>query len=266
MARLKQIATDRPILFGFITTLILIAFVFVAGTVAAVVPMGEAAQHWVQAGVRIVATAFFLLVLSRFGWLRAAGVRWSGSVLTWLLALLALAYTVVMYLYVFFGEVRLGFPDPPLAVAVTADMLTVGALEEMAFRAVLLYALLRLWGDSERGIAMGVLVSAGFFGGVHLLNALLGQPLPQTICQAASSTMMGIFYAVLVLRGGSIWPAVLFHGLLNVFINLKVASLPDFAETVDRSAGSTILLLPVVALAGLLLDRIAPRPVVPEAD
>jgi membrane protease YdiL (CAAX protease family) len=266
MARFKRMATDRPILFGFLIALILIAFLFVAGTVAAVVPMGESAQHWVQAGVRIVATAFFLWMLSRFGWLRAAGVSRYGSVLTWLLALLALAYTVVMYLYVFFGEVRLGFPDLPLAVALVVDMLTVGALEEMAFRAVILYALLRLWGDSERGIAAGVLISAGFFGGVHLLNALMGQPLPQTICQAASSIMMGVFYAVLVLRGGSIWPAVLFHGLLNVFINLKVASLPDFAETVARSAGSTILLLPVVAPAALMLDRIAPRPVVPEAD
>ena len=266
MARLKQIATDRPILFGFFTTLIMIGFVFVAGTVTAVVPMGGAALHWVQAALRIVATAFFLWMLSRFGWLRAAGVRRFGSVSTWLLALLALAYTVVMYLVVFFGEARLGFPDPALAVAVAVDMLTVGALEEMTFRAVILYALLRLWGDSERGIAASVLVSAGFFGGVHLLNGLLGQPLPQTICQVASSAMMGVFYGVLVLRGGSIWPAVLFHGLLNVFVNLKVASLPDFAETVARSAGSTILLLPVVAPAALMLERIAPRPVVPEAD
>jgi membrane protease YdiL (CAAX protease family) len=69
------------------------------------------------------------------------------------------------------------------------------------------------------------------------------------------SFLAGIFYAALVIRARSIWPAIAVHLFLNAYVGARAAGVTGFEET--TSAWLIILLseLPLVALGLYLLRR-----------
>jgi membrane protease YdiL (CAAX protease family) len=101
-------------------------------------------------------------------------------------------------------------------------------IEEIAFRGIILFVLVRAWEGSRQGMLGAVLVSSLFFSLVHLLNLLAGEPIGRIAPQAVWSFLGGVFFASLVIRGMSIWPAVLLHASANIAVRLNLQSKPDF--------------------------------------
>lgn len=85
-------------------------------------------------------------------------------------------------------------------------------LEEVAFRGVLLALFLSRW-SRLRAIA----VSALAFGAIHLLNLPNREPL-WVIGQVGWAFMLGIAYAYMVVKTGSLIPAMILHFLGNLFV------------------------------------------------
>lgn len=270
MEGFKRFAARHPVLFGLAITLLFIVMQVVVGALAS--GLGDAVQqNLVTTLGRLVSALVLVAILAGLGWLRAAGVVRLGTWQLWLLTLGILVYSVVLYLLAFFGDLRLAVSDPALAGAVALNHIVGVALgEELAFRALVLYGLVRVWGDSRRGMLKSVLISALIFGVVHILNALMvllgsDKPLPMVLFQVVGSFLGGVYKAAIVLFGGSLWPAVILHGVVNAAVNVKAVNTPGFAET--TSAWLFILLtdLPLVALGLYLLRRTKLRPVVPDA-
>lgn len=265
MIALKRFATAHPVLFGCLTVLIFVLFVVAAGVLAYVTP-GDAGGEIVAAVVKLIGVLLLLLMLRRFGWLRAAGVTEPARWRPWLLALPATAYSLIVSQVALFRGMGLRIPGPVHAGSVALNMMVDGGFQEIAFRGVLLYGLIRVWGGSKRGIVQSVLVSAALFGGLHMLNvAARGRELPQTLLQIADTLLSGVYYAALVLSGGSIWPVVLWHGLLNAAASARAVGIPDFEETVSAWALVVLCNLPLLLYGVCLLWRLRPRPVVPDA-
>ena len=244
--------------------LVLLGFVIAAGIAAYAVPGGPGSEL-AAAAVKLVGAALYVLALRRLGWMSAKGDVPGRGWRPWLLALPAIVYSLIVSQLVFFGSLRFEMPDPAHAAAVALNMIVDGGFQELAFRGLLLLALARAWGSSRRGVVASVLVSAALFGGMHVLNLLArDKPLSLTLLQIAETTLSGITYAALVLAGGSIWPVVAWHGLLNALVSARAIGIPDFRETTSMWALVILANLPLLVYGVILLARQRPRPASPD--
>jgi membrane protease YdiL (CAAX protease family) len=87
------------------------------------------------------------------------------------------------------------------------------ALEEVALRGVILSLFLTRYPRPT-----SVVIAALSFGATHLLNLASGRELVWVLGQVVWASILGLFYGVLVLKSGSLWPAMLVHYLSNLFV------------------------------------------------
>jgi membrane protease YdiL (CAAX protease family) len=209
---------------------------------------------------------FFLGVLRRLGWLKPAGVTRLGSGRGWLLLLPLLIYSPAINVLAFFPNLNLSLPEARVMGALGFEHLGIALLEELAFRGLILYGLIRVWGRSRRGVVGAVVTSALLFSVAHLANLLMGKPASLVLLQVVSALLVGFYLTVVVLYTRSIWPAVLFHGLGNFAVNLLTLTHPNFQETV----ASWVLLLglraPLYLLALYLLRYLPLYPTAAPAE
>jgi membrane protease YdiL (CAAX protease family) len=88
--------------------------------------------------------------------------------------------------------------------------LTRGIWEEVFFRGIILVILLRVQGPRS-----AVLLSASIFAVVHL-SAIS----PEVVVDVVSVFFIGLLLAYLVLKTGSLLPAIVFHYTHDIFVNL----------------------------------------------
>lgn len=190
------------------------------------------------------AAALFLLIVARVaGWLDLGfnPPRPTSSVkLFWLLGLYIGVLGAIAAL------MREISPTTLLIVAVNTAV--VGFSEELAFRGV-------LWGAARKAMPFwtGLLFVSGFFGGVHVMNAMITGELGQAGVQALNAFLSGVAYLALRIRTRSLWPIMIAHWLwdLAVFANVSGAVVPT--GTGNSYVG--ILLVAPIALYGLWLLR-----------
>ena len=263
MRRAYQFAGDHPVVFA--VALLLLWLIVTAATVILIsllftLPL---TAYAVQSLGTLAATALLLAICWRFGWLRPAGITSPGSWKVWLYALAALVYLVLVYWFVFFGEITF---DPAVlsltgeAAAIVLRQLVVGLVEEILFRGVILYVLVRVWGKSRRGLIGSVLLSAFLFGSLHLLQGTAGSSLDLALLVSLESFVSGIWWAAIVLLGVSIWPAVVLHALSNLSVLIRLLALPGFVLSGEGFFLASLLQLPLIVVFTWLLLRAFPRP------
>ena len=263
MRRAYQFAGDHPVIFAL--ALLLLWLVVTAATVILIsllfsLPL---TAYAVQSLGTLLATTLLLVICWRFGWLRPAGITSPGSWKVWLYALAALVYLVVVYGFVFFGEIVF---DPTVlslsgeAGAIALRQLIVGLVEEILFRGVILYTLVRVWGKSRRGLAGSVLLSAFLFGALHLLQGTVGSSLDLALLVSLESFMSGIWWAAIVLLGVSIWPTVVLHTLSNLSVLIRLLALPGFILSGAGFFLAALFQLPLIVVFMWLLLRSFPVP------
>lgn len=171
-----------------------------------------------------LAVLLYVFILWRFGWLRPAGLLAAGKWQAWLVMVAASVLELGLVIRAINGQFQwrdlLVMVDPP------AYML-VGVFEEIAFRGLILYTFQLLWGEKRGGLWKSVLVSAAVFGLGHLLTLLNGNTLSGALYQAGSCAISGVLWAGLVLYGGSIWPVVVGHFLVDAIGNGNLTVIQD---------------------------------------
>jgi membrane protease YdiL (CAAX protease family) len=266
MSRFKQFATKHPAAFG-----VLVAFAVLGLSIAsyalsfplkALFPDTTSGQQMSEATARALLSLLFILVLWRFGWLRGAGFARLPAWKAWLVLLPAIAYEVGAAVYAYTGDLNLALPGPALTASVWFNQVTIGLLEETAFRGLVMCAMIRRWGDTKRGILKSVLLSSLIFGSLHMIWIATGKPVLPTLLQSLGAFLGGIAYGAVVLYSRSIWPAVLWHALLNAAVNVKVIGDPSYAETPSMGVWYVLSSLPVVVYGLVLLHNTPPQPVV----
>lgn len=91
-------------------------------------------------------------------------------------------------------------------------MLFVGFVEEIIFRGFLYKAMAK---DNEK---TAVIVSSITFGLGHLLNLVNGSgaELLENLFQVTGAIAIGFLFVILFARGGSLWPCIITHSLINM--------------------------------------------------
>lgn len=128
-------------------------------------------------------------------------------------------------------------------------MLGVGFLEELIFRSFLFRAM------KKDSVKWAVIVSSLTFGVGHIVNLLngsgmgIGENLVQIVCAAA----IGFAYVMVFLRGGSLWPCILSHGVFNSLSRFQRPGAPT-AELAVRA----ILCLIAIGYGAALYKKKSP--------
>jgi membrane protease YdiL (CAAX protease family) len=121
--------------------------------------------------------------------------------------------------------------------------------EEAFFRGLILQTLL------PAGIRIAIIFSALLFGLPHLFNFLGGLWDPLfVIANAVAAFGIGVTFAALVIRTGTIWPPVMIHALVNFTALVSLGSLVVPVQTPLQLA-LTVSAGVVLAVYGLYLIR-----------
>jgi membrane protease YdiL (CAAX protease family) len=271
---MKRLATEHPLLF---VLAVLLGWIVSSGllALAAAALLGtELASDLAQSVGTLTATGLLLLLLAwRLGWLRSTGITRLGGWRVWLLTLAILFFYYVAYRYAFFGTLAsdLGYLlRLPAAWRTLLRHLVVGTVEEILFRGILLYALVRVWGTTRRGLFAAILTPALLFGSLHILQLTSGNSLPSTLLTILIGIFSGIWLGALVLRWGSIWPAVAIHAFSNAVVNVGALAVPGYVPPTSAFLLAAVLEVPFVLWGIACLLRLpfpaAPGPGEPEPD
>ncbi len=102
------------------------------------------------------------------------------------------------------------YPMPGLLFAAVM-MAFVGFAEELIFRGFLFKAILK-----GGNVKTAVIISSVTFGLGHILNLFVGQNLAETVVQIVFAVAVGFVFTMVFYKGGSLWPCILAHSVIDV--------------------------------------------------
>ncbi len=113
-----------------------------------------------------------------------------------------------------------GLPTTSVLLFLVINSMAVGVSEELAFRGVVLRALL-----GSYPIRRAVLISALAFGAVHSLNALMTGEVVPALMQSGIAVGMGMWAASIRIRTGSLYLSILLHGLWDLALLIVISGI-----------------------------------------
>ena len=199
-------------------------------------------------GVESLATAVFSVVLSVFlvVWLKRHGIQERFGLCRPTVPARAFLFYIPLILITsqnLLSGVELQY-DAVGTLCFVIKMLCVGFLEELIFRGFLFKAMCR------ESIRWAVVVSSVTFGLGHVLNLVngSGMSLAENLVQIVCAVFIGFLYVIIFHRGGSLWPCIISHGILN--------SLSAFSGSNESMYHIVILCVLVVSYALVLLKTL----------
>ncbi len=104
--------------------------------------------------------------------------------------------------------------------------------EEFLCRGIILTNMLKKWGNSKRGIAKAVILSAFIFGGAHIITGFGGN-WTNTGIQIIYASFMGLLFGVIYIKTKSLASTVVLHFILNLTAYLLPYVMP-FAQSMNQ--------------------------------
>ena len=96
----------------------------------------------------------------------------------------------------------------------------IGFREESIFRGVEINILADKYLKDRKGIWLTVLISAFFFGIMHMSNMLIGSSFMACLGQSLNAFFIGLMFAAVYLRGDSLWAMMFIHGLYDIAVSV----------------------------------------------
>jgi uncharacterized protein len=225
---LRTFATNQPVLFAVCLTLIgFIMLLFTSGIAYTKLrqPFGDVAMTL----MRLTLTAALLFLAWRMDWLEESGITRLGSWQAWLLAGAGLLYFTGAALYAFYGKIAFDIPNLihlPAARAVVYKQLAAGIYEEILFRGVILYVLVSAWSDTRLGMIGSVVLTTILFALPHIVGMFMGISRQSALLLVLETIIIAVWWGALVNWGGSIWPAVVLHFVVNAMLEVQGLCVP----------------------------------------
>lgn len=223
MKSVLNISERKPLIFVLV---LLVAWMILVTAVA--VPVGillnrPIADSLIQAVGALIATLILLLAAYRIGWINHIGITSFGSRLSWVVTLALSVYVILAGFYAYFDE--FSFQVSSLfdqeAWQILLQGLRAGFVEEVVFRGVILYSLVRVWGKENRGVVTALIVQAVLFALPHVFQVLAGVSPASALSNVLATLVFGLWTGMLVVVVGSLWPAIFLHAVSNSFTMIK---------------------------------------------
>lgn len=237
---MKNLATQRPVLFSVIVLLILEAIVLGALLLSnlAGIPLLS-----LDLPMLLLNAVFATILIGVMRWWKETGFtapsQWKN--LRFLIIPLVLLVGPTLFL-------QPQFPPLNRAVILIVVTLLIGFQEEAIFRGVLLRAFM------PRGAMQAVLISAALFGLIHVNSFLVGRDPMFVISQIVASFLGAIGLGALRIRTNTIVPLILLHAL-NDFLQFSATGGLEAGEVASYIPILKIVISGLMALYGLYLLR-----------
>lgn len=238
---LGTFSANHPVLFVLGLTLTCFVFLLMV-TGVAIGKLREPYSEVTAAMVRLALAAGLIYLIWRLGWLAGSGITRLGGWRVWLLAGVGVLYFSAAALYAFYGKVAFdlsSFARLPAARGIFIKQLVSVFYEEILFRGVILFVLFRAWGHTIQGMIGSVVLTAVLFALPHFVAIFMGVSRGAVLLLIAEACFIAVWWGSLVLWGGSIWPAVMLHFVVNLVV--EVQGLKDSMVTPDTLAYRRIL-------------------------
>jgi membrane protease YdiL (CAAX protease family) len=224
MSNLKSFLTKHPVL-SIISLAIswLVLIMVVAGIASSLLNknFGDPIILFIGHSAGIICVYIFIW---RLGWFKGAGITRSGTYQTWIVTIIGTIYFALASLYSFYGKLAFDFSSLlhlTSSGGIIAMQTVVCIDEEMLFRGAILYILVRSFGNTQKGIFGSVILMSVIFALFHLIWFISSGISLTTILFLIEAIIISIWYAGMVLKGGSIWPAFLAHFVVNTVVALQ---------------------------------------------
>ncbi len=169
---------------------------------------------------------FALLVVARLRWFQAVGLgrveSWQQLRPYWPLLLVVAGSAAYQHSFRLSGTAVL---------VVLLLALVVGFAEEVLFRGIILRAL------ASKGTVAAVVASSLLFAALHLLNGAGGADVAYVVLQVATAFAIGVAFAALRIRAGTLWPLIGVHAALDY---VSYAASAGHAGTVAMSLNDAL--------------------------
>ena len=223
MKSVLEFSERKPFIFVLMLLAAWMILVFVLAITVGMLINKPIVDPLIQAVGALIATLFLLLVVYRIGWINHIGITSFGSPLSWMATLVLSIYVLSAGFYAFFGE--FSFQVSSLldqeAWPILLRGLRAGFVEEVVFRGVIQYSLLRVWGKTTRGVVTALTVQAVLFALPHVLQVLAGVAPVSALSNVLATLIFGLWTGMLVFAVGSLWPAIFLHAVSNSFTIIK---------------------------------------------
>jgi len=217
MKSVLNFSERRPFIFVLILLVAWMILVSVIAILVGILLNKPIVDPLIQAVGALVATLFLLLVAYRLGWINHIGITSFGSPLSWIATLGLSIYVILAGFYAFFGEFSFqasSFLDQE-AWPILLRGIRAGFVEEVVFRGIILYALMRVWGQQNRGVFMAIFFQAVLFALPHVFQVLAGVAPTSALSNVLATLIFGLWTGMLVVAVGSLWPAIFLHAVSN---------------------------------------------------
>lgn len=134
----------------------------------------------------------------------------------------------------------------PLVYLFAIECLSIGFLEEIVFRGIILVVLAQRLPQSKSRVFQAILIASALFGLVHLMNLFSGASPMDTLMQIGYSFLMGALWSVVYLATKNLLYPILLHATYN-FFGLVLFRLGSVTNRFDLF---TILITVVMAILG----------------
>jgi membrane protease YdiL (CAAX protease family) len=250
---MKTFAQKHPYIFSLI--ILMVSFVLLILAKLPTIPLAEQMDVAIIIGGlgRVLVSRPFMYLLSRWGWLKAAGFQPPQEHKVWVWGVLSIPYLVLAFLLPVYKNVTIDFSSPLFVVGTFVFTFGVGMYEETVYRGVIQTVFYQRWSTVSAGIYKAVIVSAVYFGIVHLANLLGGGSPILVLSQMIYTIGLGIFWGALLVYGKSIWPAIIVHWLSDCMSGLVGYGKTAESNSVFLSLVFLGAVLPPVLLAFWLL-------------
>lgn len=257
---IKKFADKTPIVFSFVTTIvILIVFSTAQFSFAALfgIDMTNPVQdiNFFTASIlaKIVFSVIVMLILVA---LKMSSVSnplkkgfFKGLSLGWFCFV-----GIILNFVLFFDFSSAGSIEQSkwlLLIPVFIETLLAGVSEELMCRGILYNVI----NNKYKNVHAAVLLSSAVFGLVHFVNLITGQSFADTMLQVLFAFGGGVFFAAVYARCKTVWAGVMLHGLNNFALYAAKVLTPDKIANENLIA----ILMPVYTAAlicvGLFLIR-----------
>lgn len=113
------------------------------------------------------------------------------------------------------GDAYLVHNAPVYLIWFAAECLAIGLFEELAFRGVIFLMFAEKRYTTRKGLFWSLILTSAVFGGVHLVNVLMGAGIGPTILQIGYSFLIGAMCSVVLLKTRNIWICVALHAIYD---------------------------------------------------
>lgn len=99
-----------------------------------------------------------------------------------------------------------------------------GFFEELLVRGTVFMMLLMLFKNSKWQVFIVAVISSLIFGSIHFINLSGGDALLDVVQQVVYATIIGLAFAVLYVRTGSLWAPIVVHSFVDITAFLQNSS------------------------------------------